>query len=163
MDKQINELRDLSENYSENSPNSRQKKTLINSKALKLYQDHRIFTKLKIHINNLLMFMTQHTQEFKEIQKDFYEIKNLLQNTQTGDIIHMNVAVTTPYGNLIQQLLGNTNRKRPRPTNAQGKTKRRKIGKKKKVKKQKKIDFKKSNKHISKNKKPKHRSKKAKI
>lgn len=140
---QINELRSLLRNYNENSPNSKKNLEDINRKAKELYQQYKNFNNLKMHINKLIMFMSNHTREFKEMQHDFYEVKELVQQSQSGDAIHMDVAVNTPYGNLSEKLLKTSN-KRQR-TSAEGKTKRRK---------RKKIDFKKFRKHITQRLKP---------
>lgn len=170
--KQINDLSSLLANYNVNSHNSKLKE--INTKAKELYQQYRNFNNLKMHIQQLLIFMTNHTQEFKQMQRDFFEIKQLIQQSQTGDIIHMNVAVTTPHGNLTEKLLKITDtRKRRLPSandsnkkpKAEGKTKRRKRRKgpkKKKLETTKKIDFKKLRKHITQRLKPRSKFKRSK-
>ena len=165
---QINDLSSLLANYDENSANSEEQLKEINTKAKELYQQYRNFNNLKMHIKQLLMFMTNHTQEFKQMQRDFFEIKHLIQQSQTGDIIDMNVAVTTPYGNLSEKLLKTTGTRKRQITTpnahdsnkkpkAEGKTKRRKRRKgpkKKKLETKKKIDFKKFRKHITQRLKP---------
>ena len=169
---QINDLRSLLENYNEYLPDSKEKLQEINTKAKELYQQYRNFNNLRMHIKQLLMFMSRHTEEFKEMQHDFFEIKQLLQQSQSGEAISMNVAVNTRFGNIAEKLLKTTDtRKRhiPIPSahdsnkkpKAQGKTKKRerkKEPKKKKLETKKKIDFKKLRKHITQRLKPRFKS-----
>lgn len=152
---QIHELRSLLINYNDNSPNSSEKIQEINNKAKELYRKYSMFSKLRVHITKLLDFIRQHTLEFKEIQKDFYEIKNLLQSSQTSDIIHMDVAVNTPYGNLIEKLLKTTDSKKRQRTSEDDGTKRQKThGRGRKTKRRKRRKESKNKKHITQRLKP---------
>ena len=83
-------------NYNEYLPDSKEKLQEINTKAKELYQQYRNFNNLRMHIKQLLMFMSRHTEEFKEMQHDFFEIKQLLQQSQSGEAISIS-KTTAPH------------------------------------------------------------------
>jgi hypothetical protein len=126
----VYKLRTLLKYYNERSPNFNTKKKDINDLALEIFRIHKNYIKLKDFISQLNTFIWNHTKEFKEMQNDFYEITHLLEEVQTGDIVDMNVAIYTPFGNIAEKLTSNS-RKRQR-VGSKKKTKKRRKAKRRK-------------------------------